>query len=323
MRNKLKKKIISFLSAVMTIVIMAGCSAQQHSESGANGVTVYYINNDETKTESYPYTLKTIDARGTVEELLEKLSEKSANAQYKAPLAMGFEIRDYTFDDGTIVLNMSPEYKKLVFTTEVLVRAAIVKTLCGSGYVKEVYFTVDGEPLMDHSGFEVGKMDAGTFISNDGNEINTYEEADVMLYFASVDGNTLIGVYRNKFYSTSMPLERFVVDELIAGPSGQVEGLYPSINPQTSVLSINSKDGVCYVNLSGDFLIPYGNVPTNISVYAIVNSLCELPNIDKVQILVDGVVPEILESSYEKSADMVITLDKAQAMVNAGTEADK
>lgn len=321
MRNDLKKKLTAFLTAVMMIV-MAGCSAQAQQDEGANGITVYYINNDETKTESYPYTLKSSDARGVVEELLEKLSEKSANAQYKAPLAMGFELRDYTFDDGKVVLNMSADYKKLVFTTEVLVRAAIVKTLCGSGYVKEVYFTVDGEPLMDHSGFEVGRMDAGTFISNDGNEINTYEEADVMLYFASVDGNTLIGVYRNKFYSTSMPLERFVVDELIIGPSGQVEGLYRSVNPQTSVLSVNSKDGVCYVNLSADFLIPYENVPTSISVYSIVNSLCELPNIDKVQILVDGVVPEILESSYEKNTEMVITLEEAQALVHATPETD-
>lgn len=319
MRNDLKKKLTALLSAMM-IIVMAGCSAQVQSGADANGITVYYINNEETKTESYPYTLKSSDARGVVEELLEKLSEKSSNAQYKAPLAMGFELKDYTFDDGKVVLNMSADYKKLVFTTEVLVRAAIVKTLCGSGFVKEVYFTVDGEPLMDHSGFEVGRMDSGTFISNDGNEINTYEEADVMLYFASAHGNTLVGVYRNKFYSTSMPLERFVVDELIIGPSGQVEGLYQSVNPQTSVLSVNSKDGVCYINLSADFLIPYGNVPTTISVHSIVNSLCELPNIDKVQILVDGVVPEILESSYEKNTEMVITLEEAQALVNASEE---
>ncbi len=306
----------------MMIVVMAACSAQQQSVSDANSIYVYYINNDETRTESYPYTLKSEDARGAVEELLEKLSEKSPNAQYKAPLAMGFVITDYTFDNGKVVLDMSADYKKLVFTTEVLVRAAIVRTLCGSGYVKEVYFTVEGEPLKDHSGFDVGRMDSGTFISNDGNEINTYEEADIILCFASGDGNTLISVNRNKFYSTSMPLERFVVDELIAGPSGNADILYPSVNPQTTVLSVNSKDGVCYVNLSGDFLIPYGNVPTNISVYAVVDSLCALPGIDKVQILVDGVVPETLESSYEMNTDIVITLADAQAMSAAATETE-
>jgi germination protein M len=164
---------------------------------------------------------------------------------------------------------------------------------------------------MDHSGFEVGRMDAGTFISSDGNEINTYEEANIRLYFASEDGSSLISVYREKFYSTSMPLEKFVVDELITGPSGKVDGLYPSVNPQTSVLSVSTKDGVCYVNLSNDFLIPYGNVPTSVSVYAITNSLCDLSNIDRVQILVGGVVPDVLESSYELNDGMVITLDEA------------
>lgn len=293
------------------MVLTAGCTAGEQSTDAEGTVSVYYINNDETKTESYPYVLKADDPEGAVRELLDKLAEKAPNAQYKVPLAMGFDIIDYKLSGDVVVLNMSSEYSKLVFTTEVLVRAAIVRTLCGSGYVKGVYFTVDGKPLKDHSGFEVGMMDSGTFISNDGNEINTYEEADVLLYFATYDGSRLISVYRNKFYSTSMPLERFVVDELIAGPSGKVEGLYPSVNPQTSVLSVNTKDGVCYVNLSGDFLIPSGNVPTSISVYAIVNSLCDLPGIDKVQILVDGVVPETLESSYEINTDMVITLDEA------------
>ena len=38
----------------MMIVVMAACSAQQQSVSDANSIYVYYINNDETRTESYP-----------------------------------------------------------------------------------------------------------------------------------------------------------------------------------------------------------------------------------------------------------------------------
>ena len=296
---------------VFFLLALSGC-ASGGTDQDTEGLTpVYYINNEETRTEAYYVSKEAGDADEEINALLTALAQKDPKARYKAPLAMGFEIQKINLYEGVLTLDMSLEYKRLVFTTEVLVRAAIVKTLCNSEYVDSVYFTVDGKPLKDHSGFEVGAMDAGTFISNDGNEINTYEEADVMLYFASADGNSLISVYRNKFYSTSMPLERFVVDELITGPSAGVEGLYPSVNPSVSVLSISTKDGVCYVNLSTDFLIPYGNVPTNVSVYAITDSLCNLPNVDKVQILVDGVVPEILESSYEAKTDMVITLDEA------------
>ena len=314
MLNFLRKKIniAKICAAAAALVLaMSGCSAGTSADLTPQGLPVYYINNNETKTEVYYITPDGTTDTEIVADVLSALSEKSSNAAYKSPLAMGFKILDYTYDNRVMTLNMSAEYKKLEFTTEVLVRAAIVRSLCGSGCVDSVFFTVEGEPLMDHSGFEVGRMDAGTFISSDGNEINTYEEANIRLYFASEDGSSLISVYREKFYSTSMPLEKFVVDELITGPSGKVDGLYPSVNPQTSVLSVSTKDGVCYVNLSNDFLIPYGNVPTSVSVYAITNSLCDLSNIDRVQILVGGVVPDVLESSYELNDGMVITLDEA------------
>ena len=291
---------------------MCGCGSDAAVNPSEDKIPVYYINYAETRTEvTYIDAIKD-SPEAVIQRLLIVLAENEPGARYKAPLSMGFKIRDYSFENGILTLNMDSDYKKLEFTTEVLVRAAIVRTLCGSGAVDGVFFTVEGEPLTDHSGFEVGQMNSSTFISNDGNEINTYEEADIRLFFASANGGNLISVYRNKFYSTSMPLERFIVDELIAGPSGQVEGIFPSINPQTSVQNINTKDGVCYVNLSSDFLIPYGNVPTSVSVIAIVDSLCDLPSVDRVQIMVDGVVPETLESSYEYDDRLVITLEEAQ-----------
>ena len=294
------------------ITLMCGCGSDAAVNPSEDKIPVYYINYAETRTEvTYIDAIKD-SPEAVIQRLLIVLAENEPGARYKAPLSMGFKIRDYSFENGILTLNMDSDYKKLEFTTEVLVRAAIVRTLCGSGAVDGVFFTVEGEPLTDHSGFEVGQMNSSTFISNDGNEINTYEEADIRLFFASANGGNLISVYRNKFYSTSMPLERFIVDELIAGPSGQVEGIFPSINPQTSVQNINTKDGVCYVNLSSDFLIPYGNVPTSVSVIAIVDSLCDLPSVDRVQIMVDGVVPETLESSYEYDDRLVITLEEAQ-----------
>lgn len=291
---------------MLMLLALPSCTSEEN-KNPEGMVSVYRINNAETKTESYLVP----DSGNTTEEsidiLINALSEKSPDAQYKAPLSMGFDCQGYSFENGIITLDMSSEYKSLNFTTEVLVRAAIVRTLCGCKDIKGVVFTVEGDPLIDHSGFEVGTMTADTFISNDGNEINTYEEVSVTLFFASADGSSLIGVNREKFYPTSVPLERFVVEEIIKGP--QIENIYPSVNPSVSIVSITTKDEVCYVNLSSDILVPYGNVPTQISVYSIVNSLCRLPSVKKVQILVDGVVPDLLESSYEADESMVIPLE--------------
>ena len=154
----------------------------------------------------------------------------------------------------------------------------------------------------------MGWMNAEQFINNDGNEINTYEPVRVKLYFASEDGTNLIAAYREKHYSTNTPLERFVVEELIAGPT--IEGLYPSINPATKVISVLTMDGICYVNLDENFLTVQGNVSTDVSIYSIVNSLVELSNINKVQILINGEVPTTFAATvFERNLDIVTTRD--------------
>jgi len=133
----------------------------------------------------------------------------------------------------------------------------------------------------------------------------------VKLYFANAAGDKLIASYREKHYSTNTPLERFVVEELIAGPSGQIEGLYPVINPETKIVNILTKDGICYVNLDSNFLTVINNVSTEVAVYSIVNSLVEFDNINKVQILVNGEVPPTFSNStFERNLDYVTTLEQ-------------
>ena len=154
-------------------------------------------------------------------------------------------------------------------------------------------------------------MSADQFIDNDGNEINTYELAKIKLYFADESGTSLIAANREKHYSTNTPMERFVVEELIAGPTGQVEGLYPSINPSTKIVNVMTKDGICYVNLDESFLTVVNNVSTDLSIYAIVNSLVELSNINRVQILINGEVPDSFSAaSYERNLDIVTVLER-------------
>ena len=176
--------------------------------------------------------------------------------------------------------------------------------------VSLVMITVEGSQLLDRKENTVGWMNAEQFIDNDGNEINTYEEARVRLYFADESGTKLIAADREKHYSTNTPLERFVVEELIAGPSGRIEGLFPSVNSGTKIVSVMTKDGICYVNLDETFLAVVNNVSTDVSVYAIVNSLVELSSVNKVQILINGEVPSSFgTSAFERNLDIVTTLE--------------
>lgn len=303
------KKIVNFLLCLTAVVFLTACGIEK--DSNANVVLVYYISNSETKVEMHEYEMQSTSEEKQLQELLTCLSTGPEKLTYKAPLAMGFEVLNVEQEEGKLLLNVNAAYKQMPATTEVLVRAAIVRTLTQLPNVNYVGITVEGEQLYDNVGEPVGLMNSDQFINNDGNDINTYELIKVKLYFANEDGDKLIAAYRQKHYSTNTPLERFVVEEMITGPSGKVAGLYPTINPETKIISIMTKDGICYVNLDSSFLTVVNNVSTNVAVYSIVNSLAELPNINKVQILVNGEVPSIFTTStFERNLDFVTTLEE-------------
>ncbi|MCM1026401.1 MAG: GerMN domain-containing protein [Roseburia sp.] len=301
------KKITGILLALLGGLLFSGCAQEQKSNRAE--WQVYYVSNSETKVEMHLQERESSDPEGQLDELIQYLSTNPEKLEYKAPLVMGFQLLDLERNDGRILLNVDAAYRNMPLTTEVLVRAAIVRTLTQLEGISYIGIAVEGEQLYDGLGNLVGWMSADQFIDNDGNEINTYEQVRVKLYFASEEGTNLIAGYRQKYYSTNTALERFVVEELIAGPT--VDGFYPSVNPSTKIINVMTKDGICYVNLDESFLTVESNVPTDVSIYSIVNSLVELNNINKVQILINGETPPgYSNSNFERNLDIVTTLER-------------
>ena len=291
------------------ILLLGACGQKEKAKE--NVYQVYYVSNSETRVEMHAVEMTTSEPEEQLKELMRCLSTNPEKLEYKAPFAMGFQVLNTELKEGSLVINVDAAYRELPVHTEVLVRAAIVRTLTQLPEVKLIMIMVEGEQFIDSKGNAVGWMNAEQFINNDGNEINTYEMVRVKLYFANESGSKLIGAYREKHYSTNTLLERFVVEELIAGPSGQVDGLYPCVNPGTKVINVTTKDGICYVNLDENFLTVVNNVSTDVSVYAITNSLVELSNINKVQILINGEVPsQFSTSTFERNLDIVTTREQ-------------
>lgn len=304
------KKILCLIGGIFFLLAASACGREEVPEG--TEYQVYCISKSETKVEMHAYWTQTESDQAVLRELMQCLSTTPEKLEYQAPLAMGFEILGIELEEEKMTINVDQAYKSLPVTTEVLVRAAIVRTLTQLPEIRYVEITVEGEPLVDSMNNLVGRMGADQFIDNDGNEINTYELARVKLFFASDDGTQLIAAYREKHYSTNTPIERFIVEELIAGPSGQVEGLHPTLNPNTKVINVTTKDGICYVNLDENFLTVPDSVSMEAAVYSIVNSLVELSNINKVQIMVNGEAPTtssiFQNATFERNLDMVTSL---------------
>ena len=226
-----------------------------------------------------------------IEELLTQLTETPEKLDYRAPLSGNFELLGYTLEEKQLVLNFDEQYKGLSPTTEVLARAAVVRTMTQIKGIDYVSFQVRSAPLTDLAGNVIGIMSADMFIDNAESEINSAEKVKVRLYFANEAGDKLIETNRTLVYNsnTNVSMERLVVEQLIGGPSEQVKDkVVPTINPDTKIISVTVRDGTCYVNLSESFLTQIYSVTSEVTIYSIVNSLVELSNINRVQIAVNG-----------------------------------
>ena len=299
-----------------SLLVMAGLlcvlsSCEETKQTDGRKVQVYYLSNSETKVEVHEFDRPTGATEEQINLLMSYLAAIPEKPAYKSPLAMGFSVLNIDYSEGSFVLNVDEKYMDLSPTTEVLVRAAIVRTLVQADGVKRVQIQVNGSQLVDAAGDPVGWMTADQFIHNDGSEINSYDQIRVKLYFANESGDRLIAAYREKFYSTNTPLERFVVDEILSGPSGTIAGLYASVNGDAKILSVMTKDGICYVNFDAKFLEATGNVTMEVAIYSIVNSLTELSNIHHVQILVNGEIPDVFpQAVFEKNMDLVTVIEQ-------------
>lgn len=301
------KKGLLILCVLFCIMGLTGCGKENTEE---NLFPVYYVSKSETKIEQHQYAMQATESQEQIEELLRALAAMPAKNEYKAPLAMGFRILGYTLEDGKMLINMDEKYRELTVTQEVLVRAAIVRTLTRHPDINFVAFRVNNEQLFDNLGNLVGWMNADQFIENEGDAINTYEEVRLKLYFANEDGDGLVVTNRTKEYNTNISMEKLIVEELIKGPNA--EGVYPTINPATKIANVTVRDGVCYVNLDESFLNQIYNVTPEVTIFSITNSLVELSNVNKVQISINGDTSGIYREKYnlttyfERNLDIVI-----------------
>ena len=265
-------------------LLMAGCRKQQQVDE--SGYRIWYINQDETCLKYENKELQSKNEEGLLREMMEVMRETPTDDELKPVIPEDVELLDFDFEHNQLYLEFSPEYKKMPKVYEVLCRAAIVRTLGQIDGVEYVDFQVNGEPLTDLEGKEIGLMNEDQFIENAGEEINAYKTADLTLYFSNKAGDKLVGQRVAMEYNSNISLEKLIVEQLIAGPP--FEGAYPTIPSETKLLNISIKDNICYVNLDEGFLGTGYNVIESIPVYSIVNSLIENTDAQKVQISING-----------------------------------
>lgn len=279
---------------------LAGCKKK---EAQGTPVDISYINKNETKLVKETHYLEGNDIKENIVEVLTLLCSVPDNKELRTTLTSGINIVTYTLDGEQVTVSLSEKYRELPRTTEALTRAAIVRSLTGLEGVSCVMITINGEPLTDVSGNAVGVMTADMFVDNAGTRIKEEDtKVTLRLYFANEEGNGLIAVNRELSHNadvSNVSMEKIVLEQLIKGPAS--DETYPTINPDTKVVSVTVQDGVCYINFDSAFETAINNVATDVTIYSIVNSLSELSNINKVQFSIDGDSDNRFRDKYDFS----------------------
>ncbi|MFV0465168.1 MAG: GerMN domain-containing protein [Lachnospiraceae bacterium] len=271
---------------LLLVLLSSGCSEEEDTGT----YKVNYLNKDMTKIVSRGYTPQAEDGDtdALVKELLDIMSTDSGDIEYKRAIPSTVDLNSYELEEnGTLTLFFGQNYYTMNSTTEVLSRAAIVRTLSQVEGIEGLQFYAGDQPLNDQSGLPVGIMTRDSFIENPGKQINTIQQTELVLYFADLEGSGLVEERQDVHYSSNISLEKLVMEHLLEGPQGDIG--QSAIPAGTKILSINVQDGVCYVGLDKTFINNQNyEIEEGVVIYSIVNSLCELPSISKVQISVNG-----------------------------------
>lgn len=109
----------------------------------------------------------------------------------------------------------------------------------------------------------------------------------VTLYFGDQEAMYLIPEER-EVVKGSKKLGEIVIAELIQGP--RKASLFQTVPKEAELISLEVIDGVAYVNFNQAFQTKHwgGSAGEAMTLYSITNSLAKLPDIEKVQFLLEG-----------------------------------
>lgn len=276
-----KKLILTLLSLLLCLI--AGCSRKTTPEEG---VRVYYRELSGSGIVSYLYKPSSTKQEIEINELWTKLAQSSSEEERLSLVPSNLKLVRFAVENSSLELYFDSSYQNMDTVSELLFRAGIVKTFCQVDGIESVTFFIDEKPLTNSSYAPLGAQTAADYVDIIGNGLSSQKKATLTLYYTNEKGDALVKKIQDVVYESSYSIEKDVINRLIQGPFE--DGYYRTLPANLQLISIGIKDKICYVNFDSSFLTDALSIDGNLIVYSIVNSLTELADVQRVQIMVNG-----------------------------------
>ena len=293
----MKKVMLSLVLSLFAVLLFSGCKSDEVKDPNA-----FYVYFKEASASTLYPVPAVLDHSASFDEIVSSvwnhLTEGPSSAKYVSPVPAEVELKGVSLDESDLVFNFSASYNALSAETELLLRAAIVRTYTQMSPVNAVEIHVEDQPLILSDGTLVSSQKSSDFVDLFGSGYNAFKEGTFKLFFGSEDGKGLVEVTREVNYKTSLSPEQEALSLLLKGPNADEKGirLFPK---DLKVISVSTRNEVCTVNfgpLPGD---TSPSVLPEVFVYAIVNTLTEINGVSSVQFMENGsAASELFDSIF-------------------------
>lgn len=276
-------KRLLFLSVLLLFALCACAPAEE--ETGE--YQVYFVSDQEVRAggsalESEGRSLP--EGADPAEGLMECLLSGPLSGALRSPIPEGVQqLSAPTIEDGVCRVDLSEGYGSLSGVELTLADYCIALTLCQLPGVDGVTIDVEGEPI-PYRARQVLRPEDAALTGGEDAPIRL----DASLYYLNADGSALVPEQREVTVTENGGQAAALLAAFLEGP--REEGLRLPLAEGTVLLSVWTEGEVCYVNFSAPFRDEPPESPreARLLLYAIVDTMCQLPGVGSVHLLVEG-----------------------------------
>lgn len=295
-------------------------------------VKLYFIDavSSTLKAEERTITIdENIETENTqiTSKVLEELKSGPKTQSYKASIPSNVDILNAELgkiidektktEIKTISVNLSSQYNDLKASDALFCRVALVYTLTDLDFIDSVKTLANGKELYKANGEVLGYERKEDIVMGDVINPEPVKKETVKLYFSDKTSTNLIVEEREIEYSPNQSnpnssKAKYIMEQLIIGPKNSE--LLPTVPSQTKIKDIRIREGICYVDLSKDFVEQHQGGTTGewLTIESIVNSLTEINEIKKVQFLIEGEKQQDYKGHIDISKPLERTVEDTQ-----------
>jgi len=276
------KKTISLILALVMLTAFSSCGDKTLKYSAK----LYFANSDLTELVSETRDVLVADDVSIAESVIKELLTGPKNPEYKAIIPKEARLNNVTLAGNLVIIDFSEKIYPETEADALLLSTSVLRTVTEIEGITRALITVNGGDFEISDGNAIGIMNKDDIVFDTTPEVK--QQQYISLYFANKEGSMLVEESRKITVNEKEKLELQAVKELIKGPESKELG--KTIPAETKILSVETKDNVCFVNLSQEFISrhPGGTMGEQLTIYSIVNTLTAIDGIEKVQFLIEG-----------------------------------